>query len=971
MAVYVSETIKDVASLELAVYDGNIGQGQLLSFLFAEVDQALLWARSMRYAAKNVQASRDHISEKLVEYAARAIEQQGDYDPSTFRIYKVVKRQIGKSRGRSSGDDLSKLNPSICLLVVGMYSIHLISLPKKEFRLSSTSLADSNDPGPFGIMALTSINASDLDDCFSLTFRVPFQRSYRLHLASIAGINIALRLKQVENFLRPSWITRPYQFQIPEDVEDDVLADWQIPDDGHTVCDRTLIAYCRAYGVDSYNVRYAIQDDVGDAPRFKLHANLLGREYSNLELLAILRSLRYSESFTSISFANICLDSLNNTYDHHGAEHSWSSEEITKTSLLTQEVGALATSNRFLRRIDFSSCVTGTRPSQKDDQKDGCGIVKALHPVCTKQGTNVDWIALNNINLAATDLDYFYAIATDRRTHLRAIEARNCGLNEDSVDMLLGAFKAQACTLEAIDISQNSLRLYPIALSRHLDVFDNLKVLDLSHLGVTGGSEGAWALLPFETLRQWRLEELRLSGTALNSQSAAAISAYVASAQSRSLRELILRNCTLNGEAVAQIIESMVTYTQNPRPIHLDISGNPIRGGHPKVAKAISRELGPQILTMRYIDYQEDDLADFLLAMAKNKSILDLDISRLVLPGEAGEEVCQAFATLFSENETLEALNMAGEDSRLERWALGAGINFALRSLQRNKTLKVLEIQDQQLRQQGANTLADLIRTNRSLQCLYCENNGITLSGFTDLVDALSQNSSLLYLPTFDEGRMAHLGEVQKEIMSTRPSKPERASILGSASSRMLSMRKSLAHFGSNARGVRFRDFNNAGHSDHATDPDMHQDDDDDEALKLVNEQWNIQVQRLDEYLERNKRIAAGLSAEGNGDDSEDMNVSQALDADEHVKDGCGDAKQALAGRRSSVGFRSIFGNVKEFGSSRESDDGENHKSLGSNGLLGAVDIDVSRLMEHEFFDGGKGELEKPVHSDGMKANNA
>ncbi|KAI9672188.1 MAG: hypothetical protein M1831_002002 [Alyxoria varia] len=969
VAVYLSETIKEVASLELAIYDGNVGQGQLLSFFFTEADQALLWVRSMRYAAKNVHASMDHISEKLVEYAARAVEQQGDYDPSTFRIYKVVKRQIGKSRGRSSGDDLNKLNPSICLLVIGMYSIHLISLPKKEFRLSSTSLADSNDPGPFGIMTLTSIEASDSDDGFSLTFRVPFQRSFKLHLASIASINIALRLKQVENFLRHSWRTRPYHFQIPEDVEDDMLVDWQIPDDGHTVYDRTLIAYCRAYGVDSYNVRYAVQDDVGDAPRYKLHASLLGREYSNLELLAILRSLRYSECFTSISFADICMDSLNNTYDHHGAEHSWPLEEMTKTSLLMQEVRALATSNRFLRRMDFSSCITGTRASHKDSHKDGCGIVKALHPVCTQQETNVDWIALNNIKLAVTDLDYFYAIATDRGTHFRAIEARNCGLNEDSVDMLLDAFKAQAYTLEAIDISQNSLRLYPQALCRHLNVFDNLKVLDLSHLGVTGGSEGSWALLPFETLRQWHLEELRLSGTALNSQSIAAISTYVASAQSGTFRELILRNCSLDGEAVAQILESMVTYTQNPRPIHLDISGNPIRGGHPKVARAIARQFGPRVLTMRYIDYQEADLADFLLAMAQNKSIIDLDISRLVLPGEAGEEVCQAFAKLFSDNETLEALNMAGEDSRLERWALGAGINYALESLQRNKTLKVLEIQDQQLRQQGANTLAELIRKNRTLQCLYCENNGITLSGFTDLVDALSQNTGMLYLPTFDEGRMAHLGEVQKEIMSTRPSKPERASILGSASSRMFSMRRSLAQLGSNARGVQSRDITTATHSDPTTDSGMHQDDD--EALKLVNEQWNIQVERLDEYLERNKRIAAGFSAEGSGNEPEDKNVLQGSEVDEHAKGNFGEAKQAVAGRRSSVGFRDIFGHVKEFGSSKEADNGENYKNSDATGLLGAVDIDVSRLMEHEIIDGGGGEIEKPVESDGVNADSA
>jgi hypothetical protein len=40
--------------------------------------------------------------------------------------------------------------------------------------------------------------------------------------------------------------------------------------------------------------------------------------------------------------------------------------------------------------------------------------------------------------------------------------------------------------------------------------------------------------------------------------------------------------------------------------------------------------------------------------------------------------------------------------------------------------------QDQKLGMQGASTLADVLKVNKTLQYLYCENNGIALTGHTD-----------------------------------------------------------------------------------------------------------------------------------------------------------------------------------------------------------------------------------------------
>ena len=71
---------------------------------------------------------------------------------------------------------------------------------------------------------------------------------------------------------------------------------------------------------------------------------------------------------------------------------------------------------------------------------------------------------------------------------------------------------------------------------------------------------------------------------------------------------------------------------------------------------------------------------------------IELDISRASLPSDASEETCQALEKMFSDNKTLEWLDMSGEDSRLETTKLGVGVNRALRGLQYNETLRVLYI---------------------------------------------------------------------------------------------------------------------------------------------------------------------------------------------------------------------------------------------------------------------------------------
>ena len=152
-----------------------------------------------------------------------------------------------------------------------------------------------------------------------------------------------------------------------------------------------------------------------------------------------MRSLRYNESFNSISFRNVDLTILHAQVDTLGDDHvpytTKSGEPLNMPQqrdswLLIHEIQALALKSKKLRRLDFTNCITRI-PIDYDDSRDvGCGICEALFPLCARQLTNVDWITLNGIPLADADIDYLYAAAVNKLCHFRALELGSCALGK-------------------------------------------------------------------------------------------------------------------------------------------------------------------------------------------------------------------------------------------------------------------------------------------------------------------------------------------------------------------------------------------------------------------------------------------------------------------------------------------------------------------------------------------------------------
>ena len=656
--------------------------------------------------------------------------------------------------------------------------------------------------------------------------------------------------------------------------------------------DRTLVAYSAGYDIDTSNIRYSIDVECEDAPcvRLLLPASKQRPKYTALELLAVMRALRYNESFASVSFGGINLDILQGVRDPFGldvdAQHTRSGDPIHITgqdrlSVLSQEIRALALKNKRLRRLDFSSCLTRIPSSDSDVRDPGCGIPEAIFPLCRRQLTNVDWIVLNGIKLGDSDLDYLVDAASQRTSHLRALEVGNCGLAVHDLDLILSTVTAQEATLEVINISGAQGRLSPELFQQQIGFFGQIRKIDLSRVARTSGPE---PLIAPETLLNWRLEELSLSRTAVNQETVDSIAAYLASEKSLTLRALHLDQCGLTGKDVAIFLRSMTTRGGRPRDLHLFVSENRLDTNYSLLFDSIGQNQTPTHLSMRMIDFKkEEHFRELLVAMGKNTSLKYLDISKASLPYDAGPETSKSLQVMFEQNSTLEELDISGEPAHLDVARFGIGLNQALTGLKKNKSLKVLRIEHQKLGLQGANTLASVLEANRSLCEVYCENNDINLQSFTVLVNGLKLNKSVLYLPSMDPDRHQSHEKIRREAENVHRESGHTSHSTASSFRRSIHAAISvgqpvgghkLSKHQSSSPVLQHGFFSGGSSTSHSSShspsscasPSDPVDQDVEVALSSIHKRWSDEVARLHQYLLRNFNLVHGIGVSTEGD---------------------------------------------------------------------------------------------------------
>lgn len=774
VAVYKLDDGEPYFSIEIAHFNDSTNSASTMTLQIHDPGEADAWLTAVRSAASKARATTTTIFPPgLIKYTARALEQEHDYNPDHFNMFKVVQR-AHKSGKRSSSDDLTKLTSKICILAIGMYKIHLVPLPKSTRTASSTSLSDMNGAS-HGTVTLSSVNVQNVDDSFQLWFRFPFQPSQALHLAALCVHEIILYIRQSAEYLRPEWTEQPIAWIVPSNLNFDDLMPYPAEDEENRAFDRTLTAYCAGYKINTSNIRYTVNYDCEDAPAFVLLSPSDRRKgtYNSVELLAIFRALRYNETFHSISFSQCSLDIMNGLRDHYGWEHTpWTTRsgdpvdlsEQEKTPVFVQEIRALALKNRRLRRLDFSFCLT-RRPSSAGEVPDsGCGICEALFPLCSKQYTNVDWITLNGILLSETDTDYLYAAAIEKSCHFRAIEVAYCGLADRSFQSILQALSHQGATLEWLVVAGNFARLEPSFLREYLDEFSLLRVVNFSNISRTSGKE---PLFELDTLRRWKLQQLNLSRSPLNAATLQVLADYLRDPQSNWLTMLSLDQCALTGGTIKDLCYAMVRPV--PRQLHLSVSDNHLEDEHAELVDVIQQSLTPTQLTMEMLEYKDEkNFQLFLQAWSQNTSTHWLNISKVSLPCPAGDETVTVMKHMLANNQGLQWLNISGEEAHLEVATFGFGLNRALLGLKTNKTLKHLHVQHQRLGIPGANTLATIIEENSSLLQLHCDRNGFNFQAFSVIVSSLVHNHTLQYLSPMEVDRAAEIRKWEKEVEKAR-----------------------------------------------------------------------------------------------------------------------------------------------------------------------------------------------------------
>lgn len=872
VAVYRLDDGRPYFSIEIAHLDDATYHQSMITLHLHDPTECDLWMSSIRGAAMKARLTNPvPFSEKLTEYTARSIDAEDDYNPNHFSMFRVVQRATKSGASRSgSSDDLTKLTSSICILAVGVHMIHIIPLPRSSRTGSSSSLSEMLGAS-HGIAALTSLYFKDGDDSFSLSFRIPLCQEARLCLASSTVIDIALQIRQAADFLRPEWVFQPFTWNVPEAVHAQVTEMQPLQEDLQAF-NRTLLAYCVAYRVDVSKIMYGVEN-VEDGPVFFLHPPPNGRKkYALLELLAVMRSLRYNESFGGISFNGISLDALLDTRDTFGSDHvpttTRSGEllalpELINNTLMIHEIQGIAVNSKRLRRMDFSNCLS-RRPLTAADKTSnegyarhakelGCGICEALFPLCAKQYTNVDWIILNGIVLDEIDIDYLFTAAIDRLCHFRAIELGFCGLNERTMTTILNALSHQFSTMEAIDLSGNPARLDAL-WHKQIQTFEFIRRIRLQRIARTSIRE---PLFPAEVLVLWKLEELCLDKTLLNTNTITALASYLGHPQSQYLRLLQLNMCELEGPDAATLLRASTQGRTQPRELRIEMSENRLELGQDDFIDAISSNATPTQLTLKMLEYgTESNFAAVLTAFSTNQTTKYLDISKVSMQNDAGSDTCEALHKLFEGNEALEYLDISGEDTKMVDYSLGKGINDALFGLKFNKSLKVLRIEHQKLGFRGASTLASVLEENTVLQELYCEDNQINLQAFTTLVNAVEINHSLQYLPPMQRDREWSERIVNKEVEGLRTNtNGSSLSMTSTANTAMASakatVRRSLP---------RTMSMNKAPKIPERTSllPDV----DIRAAVSSLAHEWEAEALRLQGYLMRNVNLALGLPPE-------------------------------------------------------------------------------------------------------------
>ncbi|KAM5351530.1 hypothetical protein ACJ41O_004253 [Fusarium nematophilum] len=657
---------------------------------------------------------------------------------SKILTFPVAKRTIGVPQKANSAEESQHfVDGSSFYIVIGPCMLYFLEVLKADYATTPGDLRVKVQS--FGTVSLIRFRASvaSHEQRFVMSFRLPLGRETRLELASVHYRRIIEAMTKVDRELKPMW---------PQHLQKAIFDIKGLPPplqltSGNDLggLERSLHAYCAAFKVQV--PRWTIEWNTPSQPAFRLLPPS-GLPYSTLQLLALFRSLRYNSYFKELSFRNIDLSGLagKKDYAHFGDSIAYTSlngikisEEhydlLIQASVLSQEMHALAFSSESIRSMDLRNILGSRSTIGRSKDPEGARRVSSevLRPILMllrRQACLCHSITMSGNLLAPADVEELANLLVLEEVYMRKLDLSNCGLGDEGLTTLWTGISGQGSSLQHVDTSENQGTVKFEAIHYSLSQLQAIRKLNIA-----GNTR-----IPLDTplfeeavLNSWALEELDLSGIALNGPTVDLLTGYLASP--------------------TQMFYAM----GQARQLTLCINGNRLDEGIDDLCAVISEGFGPWSLFLQMIEFAlEANYIKLLRALTANTTIECLSLAGTATPDSASETACKALSDLFSQNNTIRFLDLSGFDAKLDEGRLGRRFSKALSGLRSNTRIEHLRVRSQMLNV-NIGDLAEAISANKTLHSLDCEGNDFNLSNFRHLVRHLSDSTTIRYFSAFSD----------------------------------------------------------------------------------------------------------------------------------------------------------------------------------------------------------------------------
>ncbi|KAK4169265.1 hypothetical protein QBC43DRAFT_59377 [Cladorrhinum sp. PSN259] len=681
-----------------------------------------------------------------------------------LEIFPVVPRGYTRKEYISKMEDATKKpqeGPAF-YLVIGTYLCYLVEVQKSKGG-EPTCRHKS-----FGLVTLECLQGdwSLQEERFIMTFREPFKSPVVLELASRYYRQVIRVLSVADRFIKPVW---PQMWSAMEIFRVSGLKEPHhlVSREDFGSLRRTLDAYLTGYRcTGGAPVDWEINWKSPFAPEFRLLPPRDG-SYTALQLLAVLRALRYNDYFNSLSFRDVDLSILygledktprnlnvgylSRTFATIGGEHI---EMLRISAVLHQEFHALAFCSGTIRQIDFTNCTASL--ASRLGNHDYLPSLQFLTPILSllrTGNTKCSRLLLGGNALPQFDIDDL--AETMKTGTLHALDISYCGLGDMSLkEIVVAPLEEALLPLQTLSISGNPGRVQAYILP---ELVNNLP--DIQHLSLGGSILGDSCvdgpLIPYEILENLPyLEELDISGFKVNEATLEDLERFlhfrnwkIDNGEYASLRKLVLNRCGLSGSQAARLFDAI----GENRGLHLCISGNPIEDGIEDLAQVIRESRGPSGLYMEMVEFKdEDNYISLINALAETKYLSLVSLAGTAPTpssyGKCSPDLVNTLHNFFARNTSIRCLDLSGFCGKLDDGQLTKGFGRSLSGLSENTTMTHLRIRNQNLHD-DAGTLGKVLTENKTLMVLDCQDNNLNLTSLRFLVDSMKTNTSIIEFP--------------------------------------------------------------------------------------------------------------------------------------------------------------------------------------------------------------------------------